>query len=408
MGQPAAIVWEPLPEVFELPAFQTEILELSEKAKENGFTLVLVTGITPNWNEIKEKLAFSTREKVPINVKWALYVTPSYERYFPNLIENCRKNFLSQFQSQNTNQNTIQHFRKVWTHNYLKNKVTIEETKESIHWFQSFRGTNSNVLFLGASPGLEHNIESIKKHRHTFTLFASDTSIGYLLEHSIVPDYILSFDSGRGTLYHFLVDLPTSIPIITWLGGSPYLFELPNPKILVNTGHPLDQIVSFYFQNEKGFHWPHIQNPSLNLLGMVISITKGILNRNLVLSGVSFVSEFGKSHCGGTGYERYYLPQLHRKQSMESFTKRLYSGVRKGKNQLVWDELLSAKTSENIQNYSELTAFNTNKPFEQTVELNSFQGFPPRISDLAKWANQDQSGIIHSKTLNVWLRFSLG
>ncbi|MBL0956284.1 MAG: DUF115 domain-containing protein [Leptospira sp.] len=408
IGKPVVIVWEPLPEVFELPAFQTEIEGLSEKAKENGFTLVLVTGITPNWNEIKEKLSLSTREKVPINQKWTLYVTPSYERYFSNLIEECRENFLSQFQSQNTNQNTIQHFRKVWTHNYLKNKSTLGKTNEAIHWFQSFHGTNSHVLFLGASPGLERDIESIKKQRNTFTLFASDTSIGYLLKHSIVPDYILSFDSGRGTLFHFLVDLPTTIPIITWLGGSPCLFELPNPKILVNTGHPLDQIVAFYFQNEKGFHWPHIQNPSLNLLGMMISITKGILNRNLVLSGVSFVSEFGKSHCGGTGYERYYLPQLHRKQSMESFTKRLYSGVRKGKNQLVWDELLSAKTTENIQNYSELTAFNTNKPFEQTVELNTFQGFPPRISDLAKWANQDQSGIIHSKTLNVWLRFSLG
>ncbi|MCW7496862.1 DUF115 domain-containing protein [Leptospira levettii] len=408
MGQPVVIVWEPLLEVFDLPAFQSEMFELSETAKEKGFTLVLVTGLTPKWNEIKENLPQFTHSKEPINRKWALYVTPSYERYFPKLIEECRENFLSQFQSQNTNQNTIQHFRKVWTHNYLKNKSTIEETKTSIQWFQSYRGTNSNVLFLGASPGLERDIESIKKHRNTFTLFASDTSIGFLLKHSILPDYILSFDSGRGTLFHFLVELPTSIPIITWLGGSSCLFELPNPKILVNTGHPLDQIVSFYFQNEKGLDWPHIQNPSLNLLGMAMSITKEIFNRNLVLSGVSFVSEFGKSHCNGTGYERYYLPQLHRKQSMECFTKRLYSGVRKGKNQLVWDELLSAKTKEKIQIYSELTAFNTNSSSEQQIELNSFQGFPPRISDLAKWANQDQSGIIHSETLNVWLRFSLG
>lgn len=401
------LFWEPLSEIYDLPAFQNETKELIQKASSKGISLFVITGKSPNWLEIKQNFIESSSSHQIKNLTWTIYETPSYERLFPELVKECKNQFLSHFSSQSTNENTIHHFRKLWTHNYLKNKLNVKLNQMDIHWFQSFSSDQPNVLFLGASPGLELDIEKIKIQRQNWTLFASDTSVGFLLEKEITPDYIVSFDSGRGTVFHFLLDIPKDIPIITWLGGSPYLFELPNPKILVNTGHPLDQIIAFLFQSEKNMDWPHYQNPSLNLFGMVLSITSGIQGRNFAMSGVSFITEQGKSHCKGTGYERYYEPQINRKKSLEYFTKRLYSGVRKGKNQVVWEEVLTSKQKAKIQLFSELTAFTTNIESKKSTFV-SFQGFPPKNSDLAKWAYQDQSGIIHSKTLNTWLRFSPG
>ncbi|WP_322113489.1 6-hydroxymethylpterin diphosphokinase MptE-like protein [Leptospira soteropolitanensis] len=367
----------------------------------------MVTGTDPNWSELKEKIRNLANGSHILNSKWSLYITPSYERTFPELIKNCQNNFQSQFSPKDINRNTIQHFSKLWTHNYLKNRTGLFSNDTRIHWFQSFSGKKTSVLFVGASPGLELDLPQIKKDRNHFLIFASDTAIGYLLPNGIIPDYIVSFDSGRGTTYHYLLDLPKQIPIITWLGGSSYIFELSNPKILVNTGHPLDQITEHLFQNSLGQTWPHYTNPSLNLLGMVLSITEAIKEREFFVSGVSYLAERGKSHCKGTGYERFYLPDINRKKSLEITTKRLYSGERKGKNQIAWAELNQKESLPGFRFLSEAKEMNFLSIQDQTYSLQSFQGFPPSIADLAKWADQDHSEIIHKKTLNTWLRFSL-
>lgn len=364
-------------------------------------------GTDPKWSNLIEKIKYFPEFAGSLQSKWSLYTSPSYERNFPELIKVCQTNFQSQFSPGDLNKNTIQHFSKLWTHNYLKNRTRLFFNDTSIQWFQSFSGKNIPILFLGASPGLEIDLPRIKKDRNHFLIFASDTSIGYLLPNGVIPDFVVSFDSGRGTTYHLLLDLPKQIPIITWLGGSSYIFELTNPKILVNTGHPLDQITQHFFLNQLGKTWPHYSNPSLNLLGMVLSITDSIEDRQFFVSGVSFLAERGKSHCKGTGYERYYLPDTNRKKSLEVTTKRLYSGDRKGKNQIAWNALNQKQSLPGFQFLSEAKEISFPFNYDKINSLLSFQGFPPSIADLAKWADQDHSGIIHKKTLNTWLRFSL-
>ncbi|TGK82592.1 DUF115 domain-containing protein [Leptospira noumeaensis] len=401
------VFWEPHKEIYELKEFQSELQTLENQAKSKGILWFLITGTTPNWSELKAKINFLPNVSESLRSKWSLYATPSYERLFPELTKTCQTYFQSQQSSNEINRNTIQHFRHLWTHNYLKNRTSLFSNKTSFQWFQSFSGKNTSVLFVGASPGLEIDLPKIQKERNRLLIFASDTALGYLLPNGIIPDYIVSFDSGRGTNYHFLLDVPKYIPIITWLGGSSYIFELTNPKILVNTGHPLDQILEHLFLNGLGKIWPHYSNPSLNLLGMVDSLTKSIENRNFFITGVSFLAERGKSHCKGTGYERYYLPNTSRLRSLEFITKRLYSGERKGKNQKAWEEMNRKNSLSLFQFFSDAKETNFQSKKDQEHSLETFQGFPPSIAELAKWANQDHSGIIHKKTLTTWLRFSL-
>lgn len=401
------VFWEPYNEIFELNEFQTEIKSWENLAKTKGISVFFVDGLSPNWSELKNKVQNISNTSPSALSKWSLYITPSYERIFPELVSKCSKAFRSQFLSDGVNQNTIQHFQRLWTHNYLKNRITLFYNDRSIQWFQYFTSKKTRVLFVGASPGLELDLKTIQKERESFLIFSSDTALGFLLTNDLIPDYIVSFDSGRGTAYHFLLNIPRHIPIITWLGGSSYIFDLTNPKILVNTGHPLDQILEHLFREKIGKQWPHYSNPSLNLLGMVLSITENIENREFFVSGVSYLAERGKSHCAGTGYERFYLPETNRKKSLELTTKRLYSGERKGKNQIAWNELNQKESKQNIQFLSESKEKNFQTKYKTTQLLQSFQGFPPSLAELAKWANQDHSGIIHRKTLTTWLRFSL-
>lgn len=406
-GHQIIVFWEPNQEIYECNEFQTEIESLENLAKNQRLYVVFAKGKTPNWLKLKTEVQNISHLSPSLHSKWSLYITPSYERIFPELVALCRKGFQSQFLSSGINQNTIQHFQRLWTHNYLKNRMALLDSKSKFEWFQSFSSSKNQVLFVGASPGLETDLETIKQNRSSFLIFASDTALGYLVPNGVIPDYIVSFDSGRGTAYHFLLEIPSHIPIITWLGGATYLFELLNPKILVNTGHPLDQIVEHQLKQKSGKEWPHYSNPSLNLLGMVLSITEKIEGRDFFVSGVSYLAERGKSHCKGTGYERFYLPETNRKKSLEFTTKRLYSGERKGKNQIAWEEVSKQGTTTNIQFLSKSKDKSFHKIHKMTQSLQSFQGFPPSIAELAKWANQDHSGIIHRKTLTTWLRFSL-
>ena len=387
--------------------FQREVQNLENLAKTKGLSVFFITGKSPNWLELKTKVQNIENTSNLALSKWSLYLNPSYERIFPELIAECRNGFQSQFVSDGVNQNTIQHFRRLWTHNYLKNRMSLLAEGKKFEWFQSFSSKKIRVLFVGASPGLELDLGTIQTERQSFLIFASDTALGYLLFHGVIPDYIVSFDSGRGTAYHFLLEIPPHIPILTWLGGSAYIFDLPNPKILVNTGHPLDQILEHQFRELSRQKWPHYPNASLNLLGMVLSITNSIEDREFFVSGVSYLAERGKSHCAGTGYERFYLPETNRKKSLELTTKRLYSGERKGKNQIAWDEFRKKESLSGVHLLSESKEKSFQTKSDNTHSLQSFQGFPPLLADLAKWANQDQSGIIHRKTLNTWLRFSL-
>lgn len=231
--------------------FRGEVQNLENLAKTKGLSVFLITGNSPNWFELKTKVQNLPNTSPSLLSKWNLYITPSYERFFSELVVECRTNFQSQFVSGGVNQNTIQHFRRLWTHNYLKNRISLLSEGKNFEWFQSFTSKKMRVLFVGASPGLELDLKTIQTERQSFLIFASDTALGYLLFHGVIPDYIVSFDSGRGTAYHFLLEIPPHIPIFTWLGGSAYIFDLPNPKILVNTGHPLDQILEHQFTGKK-------------------------------------------------------------------------------------------------------------------------------------------------------------
>jgi hypothetical protein len=396
----ALILWEPFPEISKDTNFQEKLNSLLQKL---GALKVpyLVLGAGENREVWKEKiisfLSFTKRSSFEI------LPYPSYTRIVPEQI-NSFVDFLNELakSKSHTNAETISHFQKIWTHNYLKNHSILSNRKGKTTWLSKVNFYNQTPVFVGASPSLENEIDVLRETRKKIVLLASDTAIQYLLFNKITPDAILSFDPGRGTLYHFLPEIPKSIPILTWLGAASYIFSLENPVYLLNTHFPMDQLLDFHFHNK----WPSFNNPSLNLSGMGKALAEMAGSDKFLLSGVSFKGSFGKAHCKGTGYESYRLPQIKRKSPWENINfSKMYSKL-DGKNKIAWDKIWESKGNTRIANLVDLRLelLNQNVPLGP-ASISFFEGFEgfPELQRL-DWerAFQEFPEVISIKTYSRW------
>ncbi|MCX7998518.1 MAG: DUF115 domain-containing protein [Leptospiraceae bacterium] len=232
------------------------------------------------------------------------------------------------------NQTTREHFLKLWIRNFILNLEHLSTEKVEIIDFSQKILFESNVLFCGASPILENQIEEIKYHRNKFFLISSDTSTSYLISQKIYPNAILSIDSGRGTIFHLRNNIPENMNFLTWLGASREIFLRNFKKYLFLTTFPLDQLLGLYFFNSQ----PILSNPSLNVAGIAKGIANELGAERIIYAGVSLTAQKGKTHCKGTGYESYLLPKLNRKFSLENY-RTGYKEQLSQKNKLAFNEI---------------------------------------------------------------------
>jgi hypothetical protein len=213
---------------------------------------------------------------------------------------------------------------------------------------------NKNTLFVGASPLLETQMDWIYKNKKFLYILCSDTASNSLIQNQIIPDAVISVDSGRGTIYH-LNKLPEHIPILTWLGGASEIFYKNNPIHIFFTNYPLDQILcNILFQS----HELILENPSLNIAGLAKSFCIQYQSDLLLLAGISFKMNLGKTHTRGTGYENYFIDKTNRKVSLESYIPNTYKQVISKKNEIALYHLtdssqIKIKSVSLTENFSE-------------------------------------------------------
>lgn len=255
------------------------------------------------------------------------FLHPVYARKFQDLA----LSFLDSLKQTSQNRAAKDYFQKTWIRNEVRN---LKHSLDNPGISQILLGSKTNsfqnqtLLFTGASPSLEAETEWILKHRNRFHLLASDTSLGWLLHSGISPDLVLSLDSSRGTLFHFRNILPKEIPILTWFGGSAFLFDLPNPKWIYFSTHPMDQALqSLFFPNA-----PILENPSLNMAGIAVSFAKHLRYKRTIVRGLDFQRNGGKTHCRSSGYEDFDRTALSRKRTL--------SGIRYQRSE-AWEQRFS-------------------------------------------------------------------
>ncbi|WP_411823688.1 6-hydroxymethylpterin diphosphokinase MptE-like protein [Leptospira sp. 'Mane'] len=399
---PFLLFWEPFSEIHSDPSFQTAWKKIAEDLSSQNCKFKLLPPDLSS-NEAKEILESFQTEFGKAQIRYEIHPFPYYSRHAENEITQFRDFLFQKKESESSvNSNTKSHFQKLWTHNYLKN---LEQNSENLtskrEWIKGLDLKGKDVFFLGASPTLESEWQFLPKDRSGSILISSDTNIRFLLEKNIIPDAVLSLDPGRGTLFHFLPSIPDTIPILTWLGASSYLFSLPNPIYMINTNHPFDQLIEFTWKTKP---WPYLKNPSLNLAGMALSFAIEGNADKLVLVGVSFQEEYGKSHCKGTGYETYRLPMVTRKNPLENLQKGIYGKARKGKNKIAWEAIWKKNNDLKVLSMEEYKSVTSGEaqPIVSKEWIQSFQGIPEIDPRLWEKAFQEFPESISFSTLKRW------
>ena len=300
---------------------------------------------------------------------------------FPYYARNYNQDFFlfqeSLKKKSSLNQSTISNFARVWFRNYFVNlNLSIHREQTGFIFGNSFPFQNKDVLFVGAAPILEEQISWIRSNQDRLFILSSDTACYTLIANQIRPDFIVSIDASRGTIFHFR-EIPSDIPIITWLGANSHLFRLPNPIYLYLSTYPLDQVLhSTLFSEEENI----LKNPSLNVAGITKSIAEKFFASRFIMSGISFKMQSGKTHCRGTGYENYHLPRVNRYYPMEAYSPITYQKEISSKNQLALHHLternkLTVIKPEDIYEVELGTAVYKTKPLSLKVSKEKIQKF---------------------------------
>lgn len=326
---------EPDFSIFKIQEVEEQKNRISFLYQKNSSELIILE----NTKSLKE---YINQEN---NHNFYFFSHPYYSRNYSDMIQEIQS-FLT-LKNRSIHESTTLHFAKSWFRNYIINLKNINQKKNSLIFnskdFSFLK--DKTVVFCGASPILENQIDWLKRNRNFYFLISSDTSCYYLQKNGLKVDLIFSVDSGRGTLYHFRDDLDKEIPIMTWLGTNPNIIRLHNPTIIYLSTFPLDQILDSILDTD---HSKILQNPSMNIAGLAKSFCEFLYVERLIFCGIDFQAHFGKTHCKGTGYENYMLGYNNRFLTIQSYIPITYKSKISSKNKISLNHL-KQKTNANLK-----------------------------------------------------------
>ena len=103
---------------------------------------------------------------------------------------------------------------KLWVKNYSINRPTM------LPCIRNEYGKHRITILVGGSPAIEKNWEALKDLEDDFILVCCTTSLRFLLDHDLKPDYCVLVDAGEHIVHDFDCDT-TGITLITSPFASP-------------------------------------------------------------------------------------------------------------------------------------------------------------------------------------------
>lgn len=181
------------------------------------------------------------------NVNWTnmnsqmQFVHPQYDKIFhKNYIE-----FLEVINNHNTvqaaNKNTAAFLGEAVARNTIHNIRYITNSNITSDLYDELP-ENVPAIIVGAGPSLDNNIVELKRAKGKSIIFATDTSLKYLLAHDIIPDFIVTLDALKSNR-HFEDDRWKDIPLLCSIESKSAILDLHRgKKIFFNTGKYLEHM----------------------------------------------------------------------------------------------------------------------------------------------------------------------
>lgn len=280
----------------------------------------------------------------------SIEILPVYRRLWPDLAAQVAATLGGPAGAADVDRSTALRFVRQWTRNAILRLVDSETLRfasapapEATDAPDDAQSSLSRpplaALYCGAGPNLLAELAPLRTRlesaeRPLFVL-AADSALGPLYQAGVVPDLILSVDSGPGTYLHFLAALrngaaaPLAPPVLAWLAAAPTLERLCAQTIFFRSSAPLDQLLG---AGVLGIA-PEWRNPARNLAGLALEAAARAGARILYLAGADFQTHGGLSHAPGGGYTEHALLRASRTTPLADYRPRGYSETLTRKNE---------------------------------------------------------------------------
>ncbi len=109
------------------------------------------------------------------------------------------------------------HFGKIWLRNSLINLALASKIQGSFPLVD----THKKAIVVAAGPGLENELERVKRSRNSLVLFSTDTAWNTLADSGIIPDFFVSIDAQAVSASHVMRTFDKRMTVILDLCGNP-------------------------------------------------------------------------------------------------------------------------------------------------------------------------------------------
>jgi len=285
-------------EIISFEPIQFEILSNDQKIKR--FKTI---------NEIKNYLYQKNNFNVSL-IFWQPLIETNTDIYLNSIKE------LKDFIEKNIfSKNTEKYFGFIETKNFLKNIQTLGNinilTKKS-------KNIDNPAIIISSGFSLNDNIEFLQKTKDYCHLFALPSSLPYLYEKKIFPDFAMAVDPGYGSFYH-ISKYKNHLNLLSTLNLHPSIFRLKNINPIFFSYSSI--LENMFFDNTNVIISYPEGSVFLNLLRLLIEL--GF--KKIILIGQDFGFKDGRSHIFEGFFEKEFFYQSDFFSTMEDKTKKIES-----------------------------------------------------------------------------------
>lgn len=205
----------------------------------------------------------------------------------PDHIEHALKKIKADFSVQ-------VHFGKIWLRNiFLNLRLAGSVTPAYPH-----TDTSRTALILGAGPSLEEGLLLLKRHRHRYTVFCTDTAFPAICADGITPEFFIAIDPQNISYQHTIGNFPKEtigiFDLSAQTAGARRFHKNGNAFFFTAGGHPLVQTAALFSP------FPQLTTNSGTVAVAACHAAQALGYRHIEYSGMDFAYTGGKAYSRGT------------------------------------------------------------------------------------------------------------
>ena len=224
----------------------------------------------------------------------------AWEEFYKTETETVKTKVRTALETIKADVSTQAHFGKIWMRNLLINLKTASKIRPVLPPY----GTKKTALVLGAGPGLEKSLKTIKENRNAYAVFSSDTAFPVLNSHGITADFFVGMDPQAVSCEHSFPPFSKKTAAVFDLCAHPSavapFIRNGNRIIFTKSAHPF----ALYAASFSPFPYMETGSGTVALAAKSAALSLGF--KNIEFSGLDFAYVNGKAYANGTYLSRAF------------------------------------------------------------------------------------------------------